>query len=510
MANSLEFYLLTNLDPAWRFVQGIPPLRRRVNRALINRAILRMPTRPNPLSTMAPYTSWESLTNRRFDSRHLPPAHAHADSVPAERVADLFLRRGDTRLCAKSTVAFQYFAQWFTDGFLRSDRSVPRDPRKNDSTHEIDLSQLYGLTPAATRQLRAGEGGRLKSQLVDGGEFPPHLCEDGKIKPEFYLLTVERFEKLSDAKRAVLFATGRDTTNLQLGFLMLNVLFLREHNRIAGLLRDEYPRWDDDRLFATARNIMIVLLLKIVIDEYINHIAPYLFRFFVDAPPPQDEPWHRQNWMAVEFNLLYRWHSLVPSRLRVGGEELPIYETVFDTELVTRQDLGSLFEEASNQPAARIGLFNTDEGLLEAELASVRQARQVELAGYNDYRALCRFPRVTRFDQISGDPQVQQALRDVYGSVDRIEFYAGIFAEDHRPNSPLPPLLGRMVGVDAFSQALTNPLLAPRVFSEKTFSPLGMEVISTTRTLSDLVHRNADDASRRYFVSMTRRDWKRE
>ena len=30
-----------------------------------------------------------------------------------------------------------------------------------------------------------------------------------------------------------------------------------------------------------------------------------------------------------------------------------------------------------------------------------------------------------------------------------------------------------MVGVDAFSQALTNPLLAPRVFNEQTFSPLG-------------------------------------
>ena len=47
-----------------------------------------------------------------------------------------------------------------------------------------------------------------------------------------------------------------------------------------------------------------------------------------------------------------------------------------------------------------------------------------------------------------------------------------------RPNSVLPPLIGRLVGVDAFSQALTNPLLAPRVFNAQTFSPLGMEIIA--------------------------------
>ena len=52
-----------------------------------------------------------------------------------------------------------------------------------------------------------------------------------------------------------LFATGSDTTNSQIGFVMLNVLFLREHNRLAGLLAAEYPAWDDERLYATARNI---------------------------------------------------------------------------------------------------------------------------------------------------------------------------------------------------------------------------------------------------------------
>ena len=133
----------------------------------------------------------------------------------------------------------------------------------------------------------------------------------------------------------------------------------------------------------------------------------------------------------------------------------------------------------------------------------------MQLAPYNDYRELAKFPRVTDFDQISGDPAVQQGLRDLYGHVDRIEFFPGLFAEDARPNSVLPSLIGRMVGVDAFSQALTNPLLSPRVFNEQTFSPLGMEIIGATQRLSDIVHRNVPESPGEYYVTMTREGWVR-
>ena len=105
---------------------------------------------------------------------------------------------------------------------------------------------------------------------------------------------------------------GSDTGNLQVGFVIMTVLFLREHNRIARTLEKEYG-WDDERLFQTTRNILTVILIKIVVEEYINHISPYHLKLLADPTWFRNPRWYRQNWMAIEFNLFYRWHSLVPA-----------------------------------------------------------------------------------------------------------------------------------------------------------------------------------------------------
>ena len=174
--NQVQFHALTNYEPVWEFLSRRPVTRRFTNRALINSAVQYVPTRPNPFSTLTPYTSWASLTDRTYDSRHLPPAPERAGLPPAETVAGLFSRTGEGTLCAKSTVLFPYFAEWFVDGFLRSERPHPdpktgkptRDPARNESNHEIDLIQIYGLNEVVTGQLRAHEGGLLLSQTLEG------------------------------------------------------------------------------------------------------------------------------------------------------------------------------------------------------------------------------------------------------------------------------------------------------------------------------------------------------
>ena len=81
-------------------------------------------TRENPNPAPYNYTSWDSLTDRSYTGRHLPPKDI-SGGIPlpdAKEVAQLFKReKGKETESPKSTVLFSYFAQWFTDGFLRTD-----------------------------------------------------------------------------------------------------------------------------------------------------------------------------------------------------------------------------------------------------------------------------------------------------------------------------------------------------------------------------------------------------
>ena len=110
-----------------------------VNRKLINQLIYKIPTRPHPFSTMADYTSWDSLTDRGWLGRHLPPDpefNNPSTLPPIDEVVDLFrMRDTDNILAPKSTVLFAYFVQWFCDGFLR----VMSDPADDKSVDPVDI-----------------------------------------------------------------------------------------------------------------------------------------------------------------------------------------------------------------------------------------------------------------------------------------------------------------------------------------------------------------------------------
>lgn len=501
----LQLWAGSHLSWLWWIGSRIPPLRLFNNALIINQFGYAMAPRPGALSTQRPYTTWDTLTDRTYSARHLPPVLQN-DLPDLLGLRTLFSRgSAGTIDSEKSTLLFSHFAQWFVDGFLRTD---PGNVLKNTSEHDIDLSQLYGQDEAVTRALRSHVGGRLKSQWIGGFEYPPYyLDEHLRPKPEFRALQlsypgvpstdpkVQPGALPVDLQRS-LFALGIPRGNIHYGFAMISTLFLREHNRVAELIEREHhgdPAWDDDRVFEATRNTLIVLLLKVVIADYINHISPFHHKLFLEPGTGTREEWFRQNWMAVEFNLLYRWHSLVPSSVRVGTHTQPSENVLWDMRLVTRHGLGFLFDEASRQPAGEIGLFNSADFLLDRELMAVAIGRSAELAPYNDYREACGYRRMRSFADISSRREVQDALARTYGSVDQIELVVGLLAEDTFPKAALPALMGTMVGVDAFSQALTNPLLAKNVFNAQTFSAAGMRAIRETRTLAQVVHRNITD-----------------
>jgi prostaglandin-endoperoxide synthase 2 len=497
-----------------RWVQKVPGVRRLVSTIVIE--VLARTTKPRPraFSMAGEYTTWQGLTNRRYTGRHLPPAVGPEAPVrPSEQeVLELFRRVGEGKRDPDTSVLFVFFAQWFTDSFLRTDWF---DKRKNTSTHEIDFCQIYGLSEEKAKLLRKGkatesQGGLLASQIINGEEFPPFFftrLEDGSVAvaPEFAGLHAPEivnvvFADLSDEAKLNVFASGLEHGNSVIGNVLYNTLFLREHNRIAKLLAAENPDWDDDRLFETARNVMIVLLLKIVIEDYIVHIGPYDFPLETVPFIAEGKVWNKSNWISIEFALLYRWHQLVPNQIIAKGRTLEPTQFRNNNGLVLSEGVGPLIDLLSRAPAGKIGLHNTPLFLLNSiEKRTIALMRTANLASFNDYREAFSLPRMTSFEQLTSDKAIQAELTRLYGTIDKLEWYVGIFAEDYPDFLMMGPLLSIMVAYDAFTQALTNPLLARNIYNEDTFSKVGLKVIEETKCLTDIVARNAGKDFRALF-----------
>jgi len=448
---------------------------------------------PAPQSPLAPvfspsgYVSWPGLADRRYTGRHLPPSEPIANLPSAEEVVEtLFLRQpGSFTPCRKTSALFCFFAQWFTDSFLRTD---PLDRRRNTSNHEIDFCQIYGLDERTTFALREKRGGRM---LLVENLLPRLTDAQGLVRSEFLDLSYIRDDvpnpnnvppgnRLRNALGQSLpqamqlgrwdrmYASGLERGNSTILYTALSTMCVREHNRVAGELARRHGSWDDDRLFETARIIMIRNVLQIVVEDYINHLAG-AFDFKLDRHFAEHQNWYRSNRISLEFNLLYRWHSLVPETFSIDGTSYDHTEYRFNNALLEHHGVEQCINAASTQSAGRIQLYNTPAFLKPAEMATIDMARTFRLQPFVAYcERFSRKPPESIAELVRGDQKAIADLTRLYGSIDRVELPVGLIAEARdkgEDDAVLPPLIRTMVAVDAFTHIFTNPLLAEQVHS---------------------------------------------
>ena len=466
------------------------------------------------------YVSWPGLADRRYTGRHLPPADdTHVASLPdrEEVVRTLLIRRpGTFTKCNSTSTLFCFFAQWFTDSFLRTD---PQDRRRNTSNHEIDFCQLYGLDERTTLALRERQGGRLR---LDHGLLPKLADTTGLVRPEFGDLsyirpddapagTVQSEEDrrklgdrlraalgkslgqpLDDARWAHMYASGLERGNSTILYTALSTMCAREHNRVASELAKLPGNWDDDRVFETARIVMIRNILKIVVEDYINHLAGG-FNFKLDRHFAEHETWYRSNRISLEFNLLYRWHSLVPETFAVDDAVYGHQAYRFDNAILEKHGVEHCINAASTQHAGRIQLYNTPEFLWRAEMASLDMARTFGLQPFVAYCDRFNHKPPESFKELTrGDERAAADLERLYTSVDRVELPIGLIAEGREDDDAvLPPLVRTMVAVDAFTHIFTNPLLSNQVHEAAFQGPASAvgELTHDTGGIVGLMHR---------------------
>lgn len=462
-----------------------------------------------PPGDISDYVSWPSLTDRKFSARHLAPGIQASLPTPGrpghvgqtwEPTTELWRRQAGKLIeCERSNVLFAFFAQWFTDSILRVDGD---DRRRNTSNHDIDLCSVYGLDDKTTRLLRSrdpNERGQLAHRGEDGEEYPDLLYEmvneRAEIKPRYRELPyINKLETLNAgfpaARLQTFYATGLERGNSSLGYVAINTLFLREHNRLCRELVCRHDDWDDERVFQTARSINTAILLKLLVEEYINHILGE--QLFLLEPRFADRRfWYRPNWMSIEFNLLYRWHGLVPDSLSIDGRNVEPPEFRHNNALFEKVGLTGALQALAAQPAGKIGLANTPDFLLAAEFESVRMSREYRLRSFNDYCQLFGVPLVGSFEDLTGDEVLAKRISDLYdGDINRLELLVGLFAQAPDEGVLFGPLMARMVAYDALTQIYSNPLLSEHVYGREVLTSYGCEQVETT-TLDGFVRRNA-------------------
>jgi len=507
----------------------MPILGKFTNRMIINDLATLTTPRPRPFSlwhhkdpassttgtgSVSDYTSWYSLTNKKFYSRHMPPIVTDKELPGIPQLLELFKRpKSSPMIKDRNSLLFMFYAQWLTDSVLRTDMT---DRRKNTSNHEVDLCQIYGLTEAVTKKLRQPNSGKLKSRIEKGQEYPDLLyTTDAQgtliVKPEYKCEELEAFITAQDTflkrskipleRKKDLYITGLENGNSSIGYTAFTTLFLRQHNKICDELVNTYQNdaeWNssdadyfNERVFQTARLINIAIMLKLTLEEYINHISGRA-NFTLDCRFAEKNLWYRPNWIAVEFNLLYRWHSMVPDTITVGNNP-PTWDYRFNNALFETHGLDNVITALSSQAAGKICLQNTPEFLWPAEQFSLQMARDFKLRSYNDYREQFQLDRLKDFSELTSDKPLAAQLETLYaGDINKLDFLAGLFAQEPASGKLFGDLLVHMISYDALTQIFTNPLLSKNILTVETLSEKGMEILDSISSFHDLAKLNSD------------------
>lgn len=323
----------------------------------------------------------------------------------------------------------------------------PGNPRVhiNSITSFIDGSTVYGSDVQRAMWLRTFVGGKLKTS---NGNLLPFNTVTGEFNdPRDPNAPFMADDTHSGGK---LFVAGDIRANENLLLLAFHTLFMREHNRICDEYITRHPEWDDERLYQHARRLVTAHIQSIVFDEWLPamgvHLPPY------EGYDPSLDPAISNVFSAAAFRL---GHTLLSSeiiRMDNEGRVIPqgnisLRNAFFKPkEILIAGGIDPYFKGMGTQIEQDLDCKIIDDvrnflfgppgaGGLDLAAINIMRGRERGLGDFNAIRADLGLPPYTDFAEVCSVPELYLDLETVYGSVNDVDPWVGMLAEDHMPQA---------------------------------------------------------------------------
>jgi peroxidase len=312
----------------------------------------------------------------------------------------------------------------------------------NTVTAWLDLSTVYGSDPIKSSTLSQLTDGMLRTFPTDTGALLP---------PDFEGVTA------GGAFMGVGFMAGDVRANENSSLVSQHTLWVRNHNRLAGELATAHPDWGNAELFERARQINIAQWQNIVVYEWLPALIGNNFVPGYSGYNPSIDP---QTTNAFAVAALRIGHTLVSDRILRLDEnyqptpegEIAFIENFGAPNITEGEDIDEIFRGLATGVAQEVDTKVIDDlrnGLpavgpvgFDLAAANIQRGRDRGLADYNELRRTLSIAMpelgihpVSSFAEITADPELQQKLAQLYGSVDDIDMWVGLMAEDHLPGA---------------------------------------------------------------------------
>lgn len=371
----------------------------------------------------------------------------------------------------------------------------------NTASSWIDGELLYGNNTERANFLRTFQGGKLKTS--DGDLLPFNTAN----------LPNDNFSFPPKANTD-LFLAGDPRANQQVGLTSIHTVFLREHNRIADQLAAAHSTWTDEQIFQRARSIVIAELQAITYNEYLPALLGSLNLPGYKGYDPNNIGGTNLTFATAAFRM---GHSQVDDffyRMGADGQpkgDIPLAQAFFNPDRFKDPAfVDDILRGASAQLAEAVDtkvVSNFRNSFLDQVSTNIQRGRDQGLADYNTLRRtlntlgdnLAQFnfsvpptPPITSFAELTSDPSVRAKLEELYGSVDNIDMWVGMLAEDHVPGSSLGLIAGTMIKLtfqrlrDGDRFFYKNPVGNGGLFTPEEAAEIDKS------TLSDIIERNTN------------------